>query len=75
MNMEAVITILLPFMGTVVGAGCVFFLKGKMNLNVQRSLSGFAAGVMVAASIWSLIIPAIEQSAEKGRWALDVALG
>ncbi|MBQ1208735.1 MAG: ZIP family metal transporter [Lachnospiraceae bacterium] len=69
MNMEAVITILLPFVGTVVGAGCVFFLKGKMNLNVQRSLSGFAAGVMVAASIWSLIIPAMNQSEHMGKLA------
>ena len=69
MNMEAVITILLPFVGTVVGAGCVFFLKGKMNLNLQRSLSGFAAGVMVAASIWSLIIPAMDQSEHMGKLA------
>ena len=69
MNIQAIITIFLPFLGTVIGAGCVFFLKGKMNLNLQRALSGFAAGVMVAASIWSLIIPAMDQSAHMDKLA------
>ena len=51
------------------GAGCVFFLKGKMNLMIQRSLTGFAAGVMVAASVWSLLVPAMDQAEDMGRWA------
>lgn len=55
--------VLLPFLGTVLGAGCVFFLKKSLSMQIQRALTGFAAGVMVAASIWSLLIPAIEQAA------------
>lgn len=54
--------LMIPFIGTSLGAMCVFFMKKKMNLSLQRALTGFAAGVMVAASVWSLIIPAIEQS-------------
>jgi len=61
--------LLLPFIGTAAGAACVFFLKRDLKVNVHRALTGFAAGVMVAASIWSLIVPAIEQSAQKGRLA------
>ena len=61
--------LLIPFLGTAAGAGCVFFLQKDLKLSVQRALTGFAAGVMVAASIWSLIIPAIDQSAVMGRWA------
>ncbi len=61
--------LLIPFIGTAAGAACVFFLKKDLRVSVQRALTGFAAGVMVAASIWSLIVPAIEQSADKGRWA------
>ena len=68
--MNAVFTgLLIPFIGTSAGAACVFFLKNDLKRGVQRALTGFAAGVMVAASIWSLIVPAIEQSAGKGRWA------
>ena len=68
--MRTVITgLLIPFIGTAAGAACVFFLRKDLKLGVQRALTGFAAGVMVAASIWSLIIPAIEQSEAKGRWA------
>ena len=66
---QIISTVLLPFLGTVVGAGFVFFLKGTMNRGLQRALSGFAAGVMVAASVWSLIIPAIDQSAHMGKFA------
>ena len=69
MKIEIVSSILLPFLGTVIGAGFVFFLKGKMNRTLQRSLAGFASGVMVAASVWSLIIPAIEQSEQMGKMA------
>ena len=61
--------LLIPFIGTAAGAGCVFFLKKDLKASVQRALTGFAAGVMVAASIWSLIVPAIEQSESKGRFA------
>ncbi len=61
--------LLIPFIGTAAGAACVFFLKKDLQAGVQRALTGFAAGVMVAASIWSLIVPAIDQSADKGRLA------
>ena len=68
--MRTVITgLLIPFAGTSAGAACVFFLKNDLRQNVQRALTGFAAGVMVAASVWSLIIPAIEQSEPLGRFA------
>lgn len=59
--------ILIPFIGTTLGSACVFFMKKSLSNMVQRSLAGFAAGVMVAASIWSLLIPAIEQSESMGR--------
>ena len=61
--------VLLPFLGTSLGAGCVFFLRREMNPLVQRALTGFAAGVMVAASVWSLLVPAMEQAEDMGRWA------
>ena len=61
--------ILIPFLGTSLGAGCVFFLKNSLRDGIQRALTGFAAGVMVAASIWSLLSPAMEQSAALGRLA------
>jgi len=69
MTMETASAVLLPFLGTTVGAGLVFFMKGAMNLRLQRILTGFAAGVMVAASVWSLIIPAMDQSAHLGKLA------
>ena len=69
MQLQAVSAVLLPFAGTVLGSAGVFFLKGQMNRTLQRSLTGFAAGVMVAASVWSLIIPAIDQSAHLGNFA------
>ena len=65
--MEVFLGILIPFLGTAAGAACVFFMKSSLGDLVQRSLAGFAAGVMVAASIWSLLIPSIEQSAELGK--------
>ncbi len=64
--MEAFYGILIPFLGTSLGAACVFFMKKSLGDAVQRSLTGFAAGVMVAASVWSLLIPAIEQSSGMG---------
>ena len=61
--------LLIPFVGTSLGSACVFFLKKGLGDRVQRGLTGFASGVMVAASIWSLLIPAMEQSAGAGAWA------
>ena len=60
--------LLVPLLGTSLGAACVFFLKKGLGDRVQRGLTGFASGVMVAASIWSLLIPAMEQSAGAGVW-------
>ncbi|MBO6205498.1 MAG: ZIP family metal transporter [Lachnospiraceae bacterium] len=64
---SVVLGLLIPFLGTAGGAACVFFLKKELKANVQKALSGFAAGVMVAASIWSLIVPAMEQSEPMGK--------
>lgn len=76
MNEHVFCGILIPFLGTSLGAACVFFMKKTLKEQVRRSLTGFAAGVMVAASIWSLLIPAIEQSDSIGRWAfLPAAIG
>ncbi|MCM1569859.1 MAG: ZIP family metal transporter [Roseburia sp.] len=61
--------IMIPFLGTALGAACVLFMKKKPHRLLQRALTGFAAGVMVAASIWSLLVPAMEQSKDMGRWA------
>ena len=69
MTRNVVLELLLPFLGTSLGAGGVFFLKEKLNLMLQRSLTGFAAGVMVAASVWSLLVPAMDQAEDMGRWA------
>ncbi|MCR5067280.1 MAG: ZIP family metal transporter [Erysipelotrichaceae bacterium] len=69
LSRELLSGLLIPFIGTAAGAACVFFLKNDLKISVQKALTGFAAGVMVAASIWSLIVPAIEQCADKGRWA------
>ena len=65
--MEVFYGILIPFLGTALGASCVFFMKKSLNDGIQRMLAGFAAGVMVAASIWSLLIPAMNQSQSMGR--------
>lgn len=67
MDINVVMGLMIPFLGTTLGAACVFFMKKDINDKVQRALTGFAAGVMVAASIWSLLIPALEQSAAMGR--------
>lgn len=66
MTQEVLKGILIPFLGTSFGASCVFFMKKSMNELLQRALTGFAAGVMVAASVWSLLIPAMEQSEGMG---------
>ena len=68
--------ILIPFLGTSLGAACVFFMQGQMHRSLQRGLTGFAAGVMVAASFWSLLIPALENADHMGTFAfVPVALG
>ena len=74
MSIEVLGGLLLPFLGTTLGAACVFFMKKGMHPTVQKILTGFAAGVMVAASIWSLIIPAIDQSAGMGKWSFIPAV-
>ncbi|MBR5305837.1 MAG: ZIP family metal transporter [Oscillospiraceae bacterium] len=74
MTSKLLSVILIPFMGTIIGSAGVFFLKGKMSRTLQRSLTGFAAGVMVAASVWSLIIPAMNQASHMGKLAFIPAL-
>ena len=69
MLLNVIAGIAVPFVGTSLGAACVFFMKKELNQTVQRALTGFAAGVMVAASVWSLLIPAMEQCADIGGWA------
>ena len=69
MDQTILMGILIPFIGTAAGAGCVFFMKRNLSRTVERALMGFASGVMVAASIWSLLIPAMEQCVEMGKLA------
>lgn len=69
MTIEMLQEIFIPFVGTALGAGCVFFVKGKLNIQLQRIFTGFAAGVMVAASVWSLLLPALENAEHMGKWA------
>lgn len=66
MTLYAFYGIMIPLIGTVLGSACVFLLKNEMSDTIQRILSGFAAGVMVAASVWSLLIPALEQAEDMG---------
>jgi len=72
--LEVIEGLMIPFIGTALGAGCVFFLKDALNRSVQRGLTGFAAGIMVAASIWSLLIPAMEGAADMGSFAFIPAV-
>lgn len=74
MTMEVWQGIIIPFIGTTIGSACVFFMKKKMNPMLQKGLMGFAAGVMVAASIWSLIIPSINQSESYGKFSFIPAV-
>ena len=64
-----IIGLLIPFAGTTAGAACVFLMKKDFSRNVQKALTGFAAGVMVAASIWSLLMPSMQQASRMGKWA------
>jgi ZIP family zinc transporter len=66
--------LLLPFLGTAAGSACVFFMKHSLGRQVQRALTGFAAGVMTAASVWSLLIPAMEQAVSLGKLAFVPAV-
>lgn len=68
--------LLVPFLGTTLGAACVFFLRDELPQKVQKALLGFASGVMVAASVWSLLLPSIDMSEEMGRLAfIPAAVG
>ncbi|MCR5526706.1 MAG: ZIP family metal transporter [Lachnospiraceae bacterium] len=69
MNKDVIIGLLIPFIGTSLGSAMVFLLKDKISDMVQRVLTGFAAGVMVAASFWSLLQPSIEDASEMGKFA------
>lgn len=74
--MNILIGILIPFLGTSLGAACVYTMKKEMNKNVNKILLGFASGVMIAAAVWSLIIPAIDMSESKGKFAfVPAAIG
>ena len=66
MDKAMLVTLLIPFAGTVVGSAFVFFMKREMPALLQKALLGFASGVMVAASVWSLLIPSMEMSAVEG---------
>ncbi|MGN1377024.1 MAG: ZIP family metal transporter, partial [Dorea sp.] len=61
--------LIIPFIGTTLGAACVLFMKNELKPAIQKTLLGFAAGVMVAASVWSLLIPAMEMSETMGKFA------
>lgn len=69
MNWNILLGILIPFVGTTLGSAMVFFMRREMNGRVQKALLGFASGVMIAASVWSLLIPAIEMSEEQSNIA------
>ena len=68
--MTILIGLLIPLLGTMLGAAFVFFMKDEMSPRVQKTLLGFASGVMIAASVWSLLIPSIEMEADSGKWSV-----
>lgn len=74
METSLLIGILLPFAGTACGASCVLFMKQEIRQSVQKALLGFASGVMVAASVWSLLIPAMEMAEGIGKFAFVPAV-
>lgn len=67
--MQLLVGLLIPFLGTTLGAAMVFLMKNKMNKKVEKLLLGFASGVMIAASIWSLLIPSIDMAETQGKIA------
>ena len=74
--MKIMIGILIPLIGTILGAACVYFMKDKLNILVNKILLGFASGVMVAASVWSLLIPSIDMSENMGKLSfIPAAIG
>lgn len=75
MELEIVLGLIFPFLGTLIGASMVFFLKEKLNSKIQKALLGFASGVMIAASVWSLIMPSIEMSSDTALPWLPAAVG
>ena len=75
MNIWTFVGILLPFVGTALGGACVYVMKGELSERVNKALLGFASGVMVAASVWSLLIPAMDNSAHLGKLAFAPAAG
>ena len=76
MTTSLAIGLLLPFLGTMLGSAFVFFMKDTMSVRLQKSLLGFASGVMVAASIWSLLMPSMDMGADSGKWSvLPAAIG
>lgn len=72
--MNIILGVFIPLIGTILGSACVFFLKGEIGDKLQKVLLGFAAGVMVAASVWSLLIPAMDMSADMGKLSFVPAL-
>ena len=68
-TLSTFVGVLIPFAGTTLGSACVFFLKGEMSTGIRKTLTGFAAGVMVAASFWSLLHPSLEMAEKMGRFA------
>lgn len=72
--MEKLIVLLIPFIGTSLGAAAVFLMKNKVSPKIEKTLLGFASGVMIAASIWSLLIPSMEMAEEQGKLAWLPAL-
>ena len=65
--MQTILILLIPFLGTFLGAAMVFLMRGPLNPQLEKALLGFAAGVMIAASVWSLLIPAIDLTEQQGR--------
>ena len=70
MTTTLIIGLLIPLLGTMLGSAFVFFMKDEMSVSLQKALLGFASGVMVAASVWSLLIPAMEMEADSGKWSV-----
>ena len=74
--MQLITGLMIPFLGTTLGAGMVFLMKNKMSKKVEKILLGFASGVMIAASVWSLLIPSINMAEEQGKIAwIPAAIG
>ena len=70
MYFEVTLGLLIPFLGTCLGSVCVYFMRNELSEHIQKILTGFAAGVMMAASIFSLLIPSIQQESEMGKWSV-----